>query len=66
MNWKERIQVFINKQKNNRYFSNKSEMRRRPLNQTGKSYKKNIQLLSKFLMCIKLAVGTLKLTEIEQ
>ena len=66
MNWKERIQVFINKQKNNRYFSNKSEMTRRPLNQTGKSYKKNIQLLSKCLMCIKLAVGTLKLTEIEQ
>ena len=41
-------------------------MRRSSWNQTGKSYKKNIQLLLKCLMCINLAVGTLKLTEIEQ
>ena len=41
-------------------------MRRSSWNQTGKSYKKNIQLLSKCLMCIKLAVGTLKLFELEQ
>ena len=66
MNWKERIQVFINKQKNNRNFSNKTEMRRSSCNQTGKKYKKNIQFLSKCPICIKLAVGTLKLSEIEQ
>ena len=41
-------------------------MRRSSWNQVSKSYKKNIQLLSKCLMCIKLAVGTLKLSEIEQ
>ena len=41
-------------------------MRRSSWNQTGKSYKKNIQLLSKCLMYLKLAVGTLKLSEIEQ
>ena len=41
-------------------------MRRSSSNQTGKSYKKNLQFLSKCLMCIKLAVGTLKLSEIEQ
>ena len=41
-------------------------MRRSSSNQTGKSYKKNTQLLQKFLMCIKIAVGTLKLSEIEQ
>ena len=41
-------------------------MRRSSWNQASKSYKKNIQLLSKCLMCIKLAVGTLKLSEIEQ
>ena len=58
--------MFINKQKNNRNFSNKSEMRRSSWNQTGKSYKKNIRLLSKCLMRIKLAVSTLKLAEIEQ
>ena len=41
-------------------------MRRSSWNQTGKSYKKNIQLLSKCLMWIKPAVGTLKQSEIEQ
>ena len=41
-------------------------MRGSSRNQTGKSYNKNIQLLSKCLMCIKLAVGTQKLSEIEQ
>ena len=41
-------------------------MRRNSWNQTSKCYKKNMQLLSKCLMCIKLAVGTLKLSEIEQ
>ena len=66
LNWKERIQVFINKQKNNRIFSNKSEMRRSSWNQTGKSYKKYLLLLSECLMFIKLAVGTLKLSQIEQ
>ena len=40
-------------------------MRKSSWNQIGKSYKKNIQLLKCF-MCINLAVGTLKLTEIEQ
>ena len=39
-------------------------MRRSSWNETGKSYKKNRQLLSKCPMCIKLAVGTL--SEIEQ
>ena len=58
------MQVFVNKQKNNGNFSNKSEMRRSSWNETGKSYKKNRQLLSKCPMCIKLAVGTL--SEIEQ
>ena len=60
------MQVFVNKQKNNGNFSNKSEMRRSSWNETGKSYKKNRQLLSKCPMCIKLAVGTLTLSEIEQ
>ena len=41
-------------------------MRRSSCNQTGKKYKKNIQFLSKCPICIKLAVGTLKLSEIEQ
>ena len=41
-------------------------MRRSSWNQTGKSYKKNMQLLSKCLICIKLAVCMLKLSEIEQ
>ena len=40
-------------------------MRRNSWNQTSKCYKKNMQLLSKCLMCIKLAVGTLKVSEIE-
>ena len=41
-------------------------MRRSSWNQTDNSYKKNTQLLSKCLMCIKIAVGRLKLSEIEQ
>ena len=41
-------------------------MRRSSWNRIGKSYTNNIQLLSKCLMCIKLAVSTLKLSEIEQ
>ena len=41
-------------------------MRRSSWNQTGKSYKKNIQLLSKCLICVKLAVGTLKQSKIKQ
>ena len=41
-------------------------MRRSSWNETGKSYKKNRQLLSKCPMCIKLTVGTLTLSEIEQ
>ena len=41
-------------------------MRRSSSNQTGRKYKKNIQFLSKSLICIKLAVGPLKLSEIEQ
>ena len=41
-------------------------MRRSSWNQTGKSDKKYLLLLSECLMFIKLAVGTLKLSEIEQ
>ena len=41
-------------------------MGRSSWNQTGKTYKKNILLLSKCLMCIKFAISTLKLSEIEQ
>ena len=41
-------------------------MGRSSWNQTDKTYKKNILLLSKCLMCIKLALGTLKLSEIEK
>ena len=66
LNWRERIQVFIDKQETNRNFSNKLEIRRSSWNQTGKIYKRNIQLISKCLMCIKLAVSTLKLFQIEQ
>ena len=40
-------------------------MKRSSWNQIGKSYKKNMQLLSKCLMCSKV-VGTPKLSEIEQ
>ena len=60
------MQVFVNKQKNKGNFSNKSGMRKSSWNETGKSYKKNRQLLSKCPMCIKLAVGTLALSEIKQ
>ena len=41
-------------------------MRRSSWNQTGQSYKKIIQLLSNCIMCIKLTVGTRRLSEIEQ
>ena len=41
-------------------------MRRSSWNQTRKSYKENIQLFSKCITCIKLALGTLTLSEIER